>query len=434
MDSISLTPGESELFNDLRAARSRAHLDHVEMRVVGGWCRDKMLGVPAGDIDICLSSMTGREFAEQVCQLSWPGTKFGVVSSNPDKSKHLETAVLRIGNRMIDLTHLRTEQYTDYSRVPLVKFGTLLEDSLRRDCTINSLFYNLDSCVIEDPTGLGVQDLKSGIIRTPTDPLVTFTDDPLRLLRVIRFASALGFEIDPKTQSSFQDKRVLEGLMHKVSRERILIEFDKMLLLEESGFRRAMSLLEEVEGLFGVVLFPGVRWKAIDIPDAVEACAKTDKLRLATRIAAFLMVHCSGVPSMHILRHRLMWPSERSSTVGNLFKATDSFRKLGLNPSFTDLKMWAREAGPELWEVSLMLSAMLSGEWDRVFRVRDELSKVLDRVFLPSLLPGDEIAKLRGLKGKEIFHAKLDLIRWQMDAPEGQCNQDGARRYLASKS
>lgn len=95
--------------------------------------------------------------------------------------------------------NLRKETYCQDSRNPQVEFGTAQEDALRRDATVNALFYNIHNRVIEDFT-TGLSDMAAKLIRTPLEPLQTFTDDPLRVLRLVRFASRLGFAIDPKTE------------------------------------------------------------------------------------------------------------------------------------------------------------------------------------------------------------------------------------------
>jgi tRNA nucleotidyltransferase (CCA-adding enzyme) len=85
----------------------------------------------------------------------------------------------------IDLVNLRSETYSDNSRVPEISIGTPLEDAQRRDLTINSLFYNLNESKVEDHLETGVKDLRAGLIKTPLEPFQTFTDDPLRVLRTI---------------------------------------------------------------------------------------------------------------------------------------------------------------------------------------------------------------------------------------------------------
>lgn len=105
-----------------------------------------------------------------------PKSGMGVIQANPDQSKHLETATLRLCGLPIDLVHLRSETYTKESRIPTIEVGTPEEDARRRDFTVNSLFYNINLQKVEDFTSMGLDDLKSGVIRTPLDAQVTFLD------------------------------------------------------------------------------------------------------------------------------------------------------------------------------------------------------------------------------------------------------------------
>lgn len=162
--------------------------------------RDKLLGKESHDIDIAVDDMLGRELAEKVneyLQLLGRETRsVGVISTNPEQSKHLETATMRVGAIEVDLVNLRSESYAEDSRIPEMSFGTAEEDALRRDLTINSLFYNINTGLVEDVTGKGVPDLRAGLVRTPLPPLTTFLDDPLRVLRSVRFATRFGFAYD----------------------------------------------------------------------------------------------------------------------------------------------------------------------------------------------------------------------------------------------
>lgn len=149
------------------------------MRVAGGWVRDKLLGIPSYDIDIALDDMMGKEFAELINTKLYPGQKkYGVVERNAENSKHLETACIKVHGIMLDLVNLRSEEYTEDSRVPEIQIGTPLQDAERRDLTINALFYNINERKIEDFT-TGLKDLEDMIIRTPLEPEQTFLDDPL---------------------------------------------------------------------------------------------------------------------------------------------------------------------------------------------------------------------------------------------------------------
>ena len=123
---------------------------------------------------------------------------FGVIKANSEKSKHLETATIKVDGQEIDLVNLRSEKYAEDSRVPTIEMGTPEEDALRRDLTFNSLFYNINEAKVEDFTGKGIDDLREGICRTPLPPVQTFLDDPLRVLRAIRFANRFEFEVVPE--------------------------------------------------------------------------------------------------------------------------------------------------------------------------------------------------------------------------------------------
>lgn len=109
----------------------------------------------------------------------------------------------------IDLVNLRSEKYTEDSRVPVIDIGTPEEDAFRRDLTINSMFYNINEDKVEDHTKLGETDLKEGIVRTPLEPLQTFLDDPLRVLRTVRFATRFDFKIAPEILPAAHDPRVI---------------------------------------------------------------------------------------------------------------------------------------------------------------------------------------------------------------------------------
>lgn len=250
--TIELTPREAQLKNLLVDAARRIDAGPgrpgekerdgpLVLRWAGGWVRDKLLGIHSHDIDTAINNMTGEAFALRMAEISrLPEVqqahslspddvgRLYTVAKNPEKSKHLETASVKLCGLDVDFVNLRKETYTDDSRNPQVEFGTAEEDALRRDATVNALFYNLMTEKIEDFTG-GIRDMESKLIRTPMEPFQTFTDDPLRVLRLIRFASRLEFSIDPDVEAMMGDARVLEALKLKISRERVGIELEKML-------------------------------------------------------------------------------------------------------------------------------------------------------------------------------------------------------------
>ena len=203
--------------------------------------RDKLMGLESDDIDIALDDMYGEELAEMIRHKIFeqemaagnPDAKkaskgYGVIKSNSEKSKHLETAVIKVFGEFIDLVNLRSEEYGEDSRVPIIKIGTPEQDALRRDLTINSMFFNINTGLIEDLTGNGVSDLTHGIARTPLEPLKTFVDDPLRVLRAIRFAQRFGFKITDEIMQAALNPKVKDAFAHKITFERIQKEMDKI--------------------------------------------------------------------------------------------------------------------------------------------------------------------------------------------------------------
>ena len=217
----------------------------VRAFVIGGYVRDCFLGRQSKDIDIVVEG-SGIELAEAV------GAK---VRSNVSVFKNYGTAMLRFKGIEVEFVGARKESYNRDSRKPVVEDGTLQEDQMRRDFTINAMAFSLqkeDYGALVDPFG-GIRDLAAGIIRTPLDPDVTFSDDPLRMVRAIRFVTRLSteenqFKIVPEALESIRRNR---GRMEILSKERIVEELNKMLVSEKPsiGFR----LLDET-GLLDMIL------------------------------------------------------------------------------------------------------------------------------------------------------------------------------------
>ncbi|KAJ3190086.1 CCA tRNA nucleotidyltransferase, mitochondrial [Gaertneriomyces sp. JEL0708] len=235
---IHLTEAEEKLFDVLIQCAERVS-DHfpghrpVMLRVAGGWVRDKLLGKDSEDIDIAIDTMKGEPFAAMVhAHMEKHHLPMGHVTTiqiNPEKSKHLETANAKVFGYLVDFVHLRTETYLEDTRNPQVDFGTPLEDALRRDITINALFYNLHTKEVEDFTGKGLDDLASGHVRTPLPAYQTFVDDPLRVLRVIRFATRFGYTVDEDILNAITKEDIKLSFQRKITRERIGVEFNKMM-------------------------------------------------------------------------------------------------------------------------------------------------------------------------------------------------------------
>ncbi|RMZ86450.1 hypothetical protein DV736_g6319, partial [Chaetothyriales sp. CBS 134916] len=245
---IFLTPPE-KLFRqcllDCRADSTEPGMSDLVLRFTGGWVRDKLLGVQSHDIDVALSTMTGEQFGlalqsymlQHASRYEAEADKQGFkaelknlhkIDRNPEKSKHLETIHTNIFGIDVDFVNLRKEVYDDSSRNPIMEFGTAEQDATRRDATVNALFYNLDTQDVEDLTRRGLDDMKAKILRTPLQPYQTFMDDPLRVLRLIRFACRLGYNIDPSAREAMKNATIHDALTFKITRERVGIEVGKI--------------------------------------------------------------------------------------------------------------------------------------------------------------------------------------------------------------
>lgn len=227
--------------------------------VVGGFVRDIFLKRESKDIDIVIQG-SGIELAEKVAK------KLGV--KRVTVFKRFGTAQLKSGEWEVEFVGARRESYQSDSRKPIVEDGTIEDDQLRRDFTMNALAISLHPYSfgqLVDPFN-GVEDIKDKIIRTPTDPDQTFSDDPLRMVRAVRFASQLNFDIEHKTFQSI--KRNSERLKI-VSNERIVDEMNKILLSKRpsTGFMilEQTGLLEiffpELKALKGVETIEGKQHK-----------------------------------------------------------------------------------------------------------------------------------------------------------------------------
>ncbi len=238
------------IFNTISKAATHLQLDCY---VIGGFVRDYLLQRgTAKDIDI-VAVGSGIALAKKVSKLLPDNPKVQVF-------KTYGTAMLKTNDIEVEFVGARKESYSEHSRNPIVEDGTLEEDQNRRDFTINALALHVSTDnfgEIVDPFG-GLEDLKSKIIRTPLDPDITYSDDPLRMMRAIRFATQLGFKIEEKSLQAITKNK---DRIKIITKERIVDELHKILLSNTPSI--GFKLLEKT-GLLSFILPELVALKGID--------------------------------------------------------------------------------------------------------------------------------------------------------------------------
>jgi poly(A) polymerase len=219
--------------------------ENIQAYVIGGWVRDCLLERNQKDKDIDIVVIgSGIDIARKAARKISPGTKVTVF-------KNFGTAMFKSNDYEIEFVGARKESYDRGSRKPVVENGTIEDDQKRRDFTINALAISLNKETFGeflDPFG-GIEDLKKKIIRTPLEPDKTFSDDPLRMMRAIRFATQLNFTIEDNTFKSIKENCERITI---VSAERIVTELNKIILCDNPS--KGFILLEK-SGLLKII-FP----------------------------------------------------------------------------------------------------------------------------------------------------------------------------------
>tara|TARA_B110000459_G_scaffold33319_2_gene34858 strand:- start:9485 stop:10897 length:1413 start_codon:yes stop_codon:yes gene_type:complete len=312
------------IFQKVKEAATSLDLDTY---VVGGYVRDQLIGRKSKDIDfVCVGS--GIELARKVASLLSPNLKVNFF-------KTYGTAQFVWEGWELEFVGARKESYRKDSRNPLIEEGSLTDDQNRRDFTINALAASVnidDFGEIIDPFN-GIEDLKNGIIQTPLNPDITFSDDPLRMMRAIRFASQLNFTIaEPTLKAIERNKERIEI----ITQERITTELNKIvlakkpsigfLLLDQTGL--LPYIFEELSELKGVDYFKNQGHKdnfyhTLQVLD--NLCENTDHLWL--RWSAIL--HDIGKPKSKRFEEGNGWTFHGHEVIGERM-TQNIFRKLKL--------------------------------------------------------------------------------------------------------
>ncbi len=299
----------------------------VDCYVVGGYVRDLFLERPSQDID-CVVVGSGIELAQALGHSLGRGAHVSVF-------RHFGTAQLKWRGAEVEFVGARRESYSHDSRKPIVEDGTLEDDLLRRDFTINALAV----CLNRDRFGQlidrfdGLLDLEDGIIATPLDPDTTFSDDPLRMMRCIRFATQLNFQIEDETQQALA--RNAERI-RIISQERIIDELNKIMLsptpsigfIELSRCGLLPIILPEIAALEGVEVRGGRAHKdnfyhTLEVLDNVAKASSELWLRWAA------LLHDVGKPRSKRWENGVGWTFHNHNYIGQKMVAP-LFRRMKL--------------------------------------------------------------------------------------------------------
>ena len=241
------------IFQKIGLAADRLGLDSY---VIGGYVRDAILGRECKDIDVvCIGS--GIDLALEVAK------EFDLPDHAVSVFKNFGTAMIKVDDWDLEFVGARKESYNRDSRKPVVEEGTLEDDQNRRDFTINAMAVQLNQAhwgLLLDPFH-GLDDLKAKLIRTPLAPGITFSDDPLRMMRAVRFAAQLGFDIFPET---FEALKTEKDRLAIISMERISDELNKIILCKKPSY--GFLLLDACDIL--PIIFPEfMKLKGVDTED-----------------------------------------------------------------------------------------------------------------------------------------------------------------------
>jgi tRNA nucleotidyltransferase/poly(A) polymerase len=347
---ITITdPNEQKLFDMLK---DYIKDKDVVLRVAGGWVRDKILRKENDDIDFTVANiagmgMSGKSFSDTLCaHIKERGADSGWDCNDKtlasQQTQGLETATLIISvpsepkkSFELDFVGFRSEVYSEDSRVPIVSPGTIIQDTERRDFTINALYYNINTGKIEDYIG-GVRDIRRGIIRTPIDAKKSFTADPLRILRALRFRARFQFALDDSIKIAMMDSDVQEKFKI-ISGGRIGQE---ILGFFKEGSEPILAFKEIYEhGLWNIIFGGDGEWGINAIRLMLDKTHQTKKeLMFVALTHYFFNLDPQELTKLQEFMTRLNIPKDLSKQITEIHKCTFAISEKMKQKS--DMKQW----------------------------------------------------------------------------------------------
>jgi poly(A) polymerase len=433
-----------------------------ELSLVGGPVRDAILGRVALDLDFTTSADPDKilKIVKPLASATWDvGREFGTIAA-------------QIGDHKIEITSYRADSYDKDSRKPTVEFGDNLEDDLkRRDFTVNAMALRLPSKTFVDPHQ-GLRDLMLETLRTPAAPEISFSDDPLRMMRAARFTSQLGFELDP---AAFAAMRDMASRIEIISAERVRDELSKLLISKNP--QPGLELLVE-SGIAELVLpeLPALRLEVDEhhhhkdvYQHSLTVVAQAISLEpqygfdrdLTVRLAALLhdigkpatrkleqggsvTFHHHDVVGAKLAKKRLTALRFDNDTIRAVCRLIElHLRFFGYSDqqwSDSAVRRYVRDADDQLKRLHILTRADVTTrnqrKADRLAHAYDDLEariKVLaEQEQLDAMRPdldGEEIMQLLGIKpGREVGQAYNFLLELRLD--EGAVGKDEAKKRL----
>ncbi len=442
--------GEAIPDEELRRLLKQAAADTgVRAWIVGGYVRDRLLGRPYPDPDVVVEEGGGDRMAARFAELA--GARPPVVF------ERFGTAQVAVPGHNVEFVSARAESYSELSRKPVVRAASLEDDLRRRDFTINTLLMDFDGGV-HDHLGVGRPDLEARLIRTPAPPRLTFEDDPLRMLRAVRFAVGLDFTLDPEILQAMRDSRQ-RLIAPVVSAERIAEELRKMLVSARPA--RAIELLDE--GNLLEVILPevsackGVVQGGFHISDvyghtllALDATAPDLLLRIATLFhdigkpstatpdGAFTGHEVVGAELAEGALARLRFSQRDIDVVSRLIRL--HLRPVYYGSEWTDgaVRRLARDAGEQVDRLVALARADLQASSYPDKAKLEELQHRLESVRqehpsrLTSPIDGGDIMRVRGIaEGPEVGRIKSRLNELVLDGDVAP-DRESVVEYLRS--
>ena len=402
-----LSKQDKHVINILMTAIKEIQPKKVILRFVGGWVRDHLIGLENDDYDISVEGMGAEDFAK-IIQLQFPNSQLTYLEGHPQKNLCIK--IVRINIKENDKITLSLD---------ITEINDPFEDAMQRDFTLNSVFYNINESKIEDFVN-GIESIENKIIKIQTDPKIAFVDEPRRILRLFRFVSKFGFNIEDQIIEAIQLENVKKSFKEKIGNARIGQEIHKM--IKGKYFNLALhfiiktntfQLIFDVDNIYHI--------NEEELMNQIDYIYK--EIKEPSENLVFSSIYYSlyntknqvtGVIRKYLLPNDLAVKSKRLQKMAFLFENDQNIIKL----ERIEVAKLIIDIGEE-WKQSFYL--IRNEEGKNKFKEFEKFveEQNLETIYLiQPLLTPKELMDVFGIKnGKEIAKIKEDLLNWQIMNP-----------------